>query len=402
VNIPYFIAVRYLFSKKKHNVINIISLVSVVGVAVVTMALIIVLSVMNGMNGMIDDSMQPFNSDIKILPVKGKTFTSDSLLFKDIKATKGLLYFSEVIEENTLVKYEKRQRPVIIKGVSLNYYKERENHISLLDGEFFLKKNGFDYVVPGRGVARDLGIGLNFVAPLEFYFPKRGKINLLNPARALNHEYAFSSSIFLSFDSFNTKYIFTSLAFARELFDLENKVSYLELDMDNSYDLFDIKDDLQEKLGKDFRVLTRYEQNESIYKMMKTEKLSVFFILAFILLIASFNIVGSLTMLILDKKDDINTLSYMGMKRKDIEKVFWNQGWLISVVGCSIGLLIGLTICFAQKYFELISIGINDMPYPVNVDFMDIIIVIGTVLLIGYIAARYPVQYLIKRLSKVD
>lgn len=352
------------------------------------------------MNGMIDNSMQPFNSDIKIMPTMGKTFTSDSLLYKDIKSTEGLLYFSEVIEENTLVKYEKRQRPVIIKGVSLDYYKSRENHISLLDGEFFLKKNDFDYVVPGRGVASDLGISLNFVAPLEFYFPKRGKINLMNPASALNREYAFTSSIFLSLDSFNTKYIFTSLDFARELLGLNNKVSYLELDIKDSYDLFDIKEDLQDKLGKDFRILTRYEQNETTYKMMKTEKITVFFILAFILLIASFNIVGSLTMLILDKREDINTLSNIGMQRKSIEKVFWNQGCLISIIGCFIGLVIGLLICFVQKYFGLISVGMNDMPYPVDIEFLDIIVVIGTVLLIGYIAARYPVQYLIKRLSK--
>lgn len=402
MNIPYFIAARYLFSKKRHNVINLISLVSVVGVAVGTMALVIVLSVLNGMYGMIHSSIDPFSADIKISPVEGKSFVSDSILYKDIKSIPGLNFFSEVIEENALVKYDSRQRPVSVKAVSFDYALDREKEILLTDGEFFLKKDGLDYVVPGYGVARDLGLGLSFITPLDFYFPKRGNTDISNPINAFNISHAFPSSIFLSEATINSKYIYCSIPFAQKLFSMEGRVSYLEMDIDDTYDLYDTKESLQKILGKDFKVQTRYEQNETLYKMMAMEKIAVFFILAFILLIASFNIVGSLTMLIIDKKEDINTLSYMGMQKKDIEKIFSTQGLLISLVGCLSGIILGISVCFVQKHFELIKIGrdgLRSFAYPVVVDFLDILLVIGTVLLIGYLAARYPVKYLIKRLG---
>jgi lipoprotein-releasing system permease protein len=402
VNIPYFIASRYLFSKKRHNVINLISYVSVVGVAVGTMALVIVLSVLNGMNGMIYSATDPFNADIKISPIEGKTFASDSVLYKKIKNLEGCVYFSEVIEENALVKYGTRQRPIVIKAVSSNYYKDRKNKISLFDGEFFFEDAGVDYIVPGRAVARDLGIGLSFITPIDFYFPKRGKADIHNPIKAFNISHAYPSAIFLFHESISGKYIYTSIPFAQKLLSLNGEVSYLEVDINDSYNLNEVKKTLQTIVGSDFKVSTSYEQNEILYKMMSMEKMAVFFILAFILLIASFNIVGSLTMLIIDKKEDINTLSYLGMQKKDIERVFWNQGWLISLFGCLVGVLLGVTVCYLQKTFEFIKLGGNgyrSFAYPVSVEFMDILLVTGTVLLIGYLAARYPVKYLIKRLS---
>jgi len=401
VNIPYFIASRYIFSKKKHNVINVISLVSVIGVAVVTMALVIVLSAFNGMHDMVSESVGPFSADIKISPKEGKHFISDSTVIDNLRKIEGVSYFTEVIEESSLVKYGKRQRPILLKAVSDDYFLKRGLVDKIVEGDSLLRGDGFQYIILGYGVARELGVGLSFVTPLDFYFPKRGKNDISNPLSSLNLSHAFPSGIFFIDATVNSKYVYTSIPFARKLFDLKYKCSYYEIDVKDSFDIEGVKEKIFDIVGDSYKVQNRYEQNETMYKVFKSEKAVTFLILAFILLIASFNIVGSLTMLILDKKDDIATLAYLGMQKKDLEKIFSNQGWIISVVGCFIGLVLGVIVVLIQQNFGIITTGAGliSLPYPVKLQGLDLLIVTGTVLLIGYIAARYPVRYLINRLT---
>jgi len=374
-------------------------LISVVGVAVGTMALVVVLSVFNGIDGLVSGMMGTFDSDIKIIPSVGKSFSPDSVMVERLKTLEGVVYFSEVVEESCLVKYEASQRPVILKGVSNDYAQEKGLDTMLYDGDFQLSKDGLDFVVPGFNVARDLGIGLNFVATLDFYFPKRKSSGFINPVNAFNKKYAHPSAIFSIQQELDSKYIFCSLDFADRLFEMKGKVSSFELNLAGD------KNVLQEKIsdivGDGFLVKNRFQQNETLYRMMNSEKMAIFFILVFILLIASFNIVGSLTMLIIDKRDDIEILSDMGMARENIQKIFWYEGWMITALGAFIGLAFGVLICFIQKEFGLLTLGGGGYivyAYPVEVLLKDLILILGSVLAIGYFASRLPVKFLVKRL----
>jgi len=399
MKLPYFIASRYLFSKKKHNVINIISLVSVVGVAIGTMAVVIVLSVFNGMDDMVRKNISPISADIKIAPIEGKSFLIDSLTYQKLIAIEGVKDISEVVEETSIVKYEKRQQPVVLKGISESFVKARGIESKLFDGEFYFKRDGFNYVVPGYGVARDLGVGLSFISTLDFYFPKRGTTDLSNPLNALKTAHAFPAGIFDMQTDINSKYVFTSVEFAQKLMGLGDRITAVEISLRGNQDKELLKEQIQAIVGDTFSVKNQYEQNETLFKMMESEKVAIFFILIFIILIASFNIVGSLTMLIIDKREDINTLSYMGMQKNDLQKIFWYEGWMISIVGALMGIVIGVVVCLMQQQYEILTIGSAEMPYPISIESTDIYIILGSVLLIGYIAARYPVQYLIKRLT---
>lgn len=368
-----------------------------------TIALVVVLSAFNGLASIIEDMIGPFRSDIKIVPVSGKYFTLSDSIDNILKKDSSICYYCSVIEENALIKYENKQRTIRLKGVPEKYFRDRKLSKKIVEGDSEFKIDNFNYVIVGSGVSRDLGIGLSFVSSVDFYFPKRGKINSLNPANSLTMRYAFPSGIFSLDQDINSKYVYSSLEFADSLFDLKGKVSYLEVDIKPNIDLSIFKNELKSIFGDSFKVLDKYEQNESMYKIMKSEKMVVFFILIFILLIASFNIIGSLTMLILDKKSDIDTLKSLGMSKQDIEKIFYKQGWCISIIGCGIGLIVGIGICLLQEHFGLITVGQNamsDVAYPVKLLPQDIIGIVCTVLLIGYIAARYPVRYLINRLVK--
>lgn len=399
MRVSFFISRRYLFSKKKQSVINIISLISVVGVALGTMALVVVLSVFNGIDGLVSGMMGTFDSDIKITPAQGKSFSPDSLMVERLKNLEGISYFSEVIEESCLVKYEDSQRPVILKGVAYDYGIEKGLDTLLYDGDFQLRKDGLDFVIPGYGVARDLGIGLNFVAALDFYFPKRNSSSYMNPINAFNKKYAHPSAIYSIQQEIDSKYIFCSLDFADRLFDMKGKVSSFEINLkgDNN----ELQEKISEIVGRGFIVKNRYQQNETLYRMMNSEKMAIFFILIFILLIASFNIVGSLTMLIIDKRGDIEILSDMGMTKCDIQRIFWYEGWMITALGAVVGLVLGTLICFIQKEFGILTLGGGGYiahAYPVDVLLTDLILILSSVLGIGYIASKLPVKFLVKRL----
>jgi len=399
LNLPFHIAKRYLFSKKKQNVINIISLISVIGVTIGTMALVIVLSAFNGFDGLIRDLFGSFDPDLKILPTKGKTFVPDSA-FEQIRTMENVVFYSEVLEENALLKYGNRQRPAIVKGVDDEFTLMTGIDTMMVEGSFVLNRPKHQFAVLGYGVALNLGVGLTFVDPIKFYVPKRTAKLGQNPMDAFTTEYLYPSGYFTIQQDFDSKYVLVPLDFARKLFSYTNEVSAIELSVKNQNEIEHVKDQVQALLGNDFVVKNRFELHDVLFKMMQSEKMAIFVILAFILIIASFNVIGSLTMLILDKKQDIATLRSMGADQKTIQKVFLIEGWLISVSGAAIGVLLGVVICFLQIKFGFITLPgggefiVNS--YPVDVHFTDIFIIFTTVVLIGYVASRFPVRYITK------
>ncbi|MBL4560933.1 MAG: FtsX-like permease family protein [Labilibaculum sp.] len=375
-------------------------MISVIGVAIGTMALVIVLSAFNGLNELIGAHFGSFDPDLKILPTKGKTFIPDST-FEKIRKMENVVFFSEILEENALLKYGNRQRPAIIKGVDEEFTLMTGIDTMMVEGQFVLNSGKHQFAVLGYGVALDLGVGLTFTDYIKFYVPKRNAKLGHNPMDAFSTEYLYPSGYFTIQQDFDSQYVLVPLDFARKLFDYTNELSAIELSIRNQDEVEDIKEEIQTLLGDDFQVKNRFELHDVLFKMMQSEKMAVFFILAFILVIASFNVIGSLTMLILDKKKDIATLRSMGAEEKTIQKIFLLEGWLISLSGAAIGVVFGLIICFLQMKFGLVSISSNGAfimdSYPVDVHFTDIFIIFTTVVTIGYAASRYPVRYITKR-----
>lgn len=405
MNLAFHIAKRYLFSKKKQNVINIISIISVVGVTVGSMALVIVLSAFNGLNGLIEDLYGSFDPDLKISPSKGKTFVPDST-FEQIKKLENVIFYSEVLEENALLKYGNRQRPAIVKGVDEYFTLMTGIDTMMVDGNFVLDSGKHSFAVLGYGVALDLGVGLTFVDPIKFYVPKRNAKISHNPLEAFSTEYLYPSGYFAIQQDFDSQYVLVPLQFARSLFSYKNEVSAIELAIDDPDKIEKAKEQIQTILGDGFTVKNRFELHEVLFKMMQTEKMAIFFILAFILIIASFNLIGSLTMLILDKKADISTLRSMGATQKTIQNIFLLEGWFISLLGASLGIALGIGICLLQIKFGLVKFAGNGAfitnYYPVSIHFSDIFIIFTSVVLIGYVASRFPVRYITKHFLRFN
>lgn len=398
MKLSFFIARRYLFSKKKQNAINIISAISVAGVAIGTTALIVILSVFNGIDLILQKSTDSMTPDLIISPVKGKFANFDSLAYRALIAHSDIDYFNPVVEENALLKYGDRLKPVVVKGVIPDYGIVTGLQENIIQGEFHLREGDLYTSVVGQGVAAELGIGLNYLTPLVFYYPNK-EASSLNAA--LNTESVFPAGFFSSQQGVDNKYILTDINFARKLFRLDHQISKIEIKLKNPEILKKIKAQLQKISGENFKVEDKYEINRSFYAMMKSEKLVVFLILLFILFIASFNIVGSISMLILDKKEDLATYKALGMTSPKIISVFRTEGNLITYVGAFIGLVLGVLICFLQQTFGFIKLGEGNYiieAYPVKLVFGDIAFILLTVLLIGYIASYFPVKYLIKKL----
>lgn len=398
MNFSFYIAKRYLFAKKSKNVINIISAISVVGVSIGTMALIVILSVFNGFDNLVQSLFNSFDPDIKITIKEGKTFSSGAERIQNLKKLKGVLYMSEIIEENALLKYDDRQYIVTVKGVSDEFLNMSGIDSMIIDGEFILKKNKNNYAVIGQGVAINLAVGLNFITPINIYVPKRTQKVSLNPEKAFSRKYIFPSGIFAIQQDFDSRYIIVPIDFARDLLDYTNEVSAIELKLDPAFNQNEIQKEIKNYLGTGYEVKNRFEQQELLYKIMKSEKWAIFLILTFILIIASFNVIGSLTMLIIEKKKDIETLRNLGTNLSVLRKIFLFEGWMISILGAVLGLLTGTIICRIQQYFGLIKIqGSGSFvidTYPVSMEFPDFIYVFVTVLFIGYLAAWYPVRYI--------
>jgi lipoprotein-releasing system permease protein len=401
LNFPFYIAKRYLIAKKSRNVINIISAISVIGVSVGTMALIVILSVFNGFDNLVQSLFNSFDPDIKITKKEGKTFSAGVEKIKNLKSRNGILYMSEVLEENALLRYGDRQYIAIVKGVSDDFIKMSGIDSMIIDGEFVLKNDKNIFAVIGQGIAFNLSVGLNFITPINIYVPKRTQKVLLNPENAFKRKYIFPSGIFAIQQEFDSRYIIVPISFARELLDYTNQVSAIEIKLDPAYNQAEIQEEIRNYLGNEYEVKNRFEQQELLYKIMKSEKWAIFLILTFILIVASFNVIGSLTMLIIEKKKDIETFRSLGTNISVLRKIFLFEGWMISILGAILGLITGTLICWVQQSFRLIKIqGSGSFvidTYPVNMESQDFIYVFLTVLLIGYLAAWYPVRYITRK-----
>lgn len=401
MNFSFYIAKRYLFARKSKNVINIISAISVVGVSIGTMALIVILSVFNGFDNLVQSLFNSFDPDIKITIKEGKTFSSGAERIQNLKKLKGVLYMSEIIEENALLKYDDRQYIVTVKGVSDEFINMSGIDSMIIDGKFILKENRNNFAVIGQGVALNLAVGLNFITPINIYVPKRTHKASLNPEKAFSRKYIFPSGIFAIQQDFDSRYIIVPIDFARDLLDYSNEVSAIELKLDPVFNKNKIQEEIKKHLGTGYEVKNRFEQQELLYKIMKSEKWAIFLILTFILIIASFNVIGSLTMLIIEKKKDIDTLRSLGTNLSVLRKIFLFEGWMISILGAILGLMTGTIICWIQQHFGLIKIQGSDSfvidTYPVNIELPDFIYIFLTVLFIGYLAAWYPVRYITRK-----
>jgi lipoprotein-releasing system permease protein len=401
LNFSFYIARRYLFAKKTRHAINIISSISVGGVTIGTMALIIILSAFNGLDNLVRSLFSTFDPDLKITITEGKTFSSEHEKIKKLKDHEGILYLSEVIEENALLRYGDKQFIATVKGVSDDFVEMSGIDSMIYDGKFLLKDQKNSYAIVGQGIASTLSIGLNFITPIQIYVPKRTKNIILTPDKAFNRKYIFPSGIFAIQQDFDSKYVIVPIDFARELLDYTVELSSIELKIDPAFDQDRVQKELQALLGSEFEVKNRFEQQEFVYKIMQSEKWAIFLILTFILIIASFNIIGSLSMLIIEKKKDIETLRNLGANLKLIRKIFLLEGWMISLLGAIAGLLLGGIICMLQQRFGLVKIQGGESfvidTYPVSMELMDFFFVFLTVLLIGYLAAWYPVRYITKK-----
>ncbi len=401
-----YIATRYLFAKKSRNAINVISAVSVAGVAVGTMALIIVLSVFNGLEDMINRIFTVFDPDLKITAVEGKVFTPDSSKIIRLSQTDGIEAFSLTLEENSLLKYGDRQYIATIKGVDENYSRVTGVENTITEGEFRLRsKGGRPETVVGTGVADYLGLNINFITHLHIYVPRRNASVNLDPENAFNDRYILPSGIFQIEHEFDSKYYFVPLDFARELLEYNFEISSIDIRLNNKTPLVEVQKKVKEIFGKNFLVQNRYEQKEIFYKVMRSERLAIFIILTLILLIASFNIIGSLTMLIIEKEKDIRILQSLGADNTLIRKIFLLEGWLISVIGALGGIISGFIICILQQKYGFLKLQSETLimnSYPVVVKLKDFIAVPATVLIIGFLAAWYPVRYLSKKYLSDD
>ncbi|MDH8702107.1 lipoprotein-releasing system permease protein [Dysgonomonadaceae bacterium PH5-43] len=400
MNLSFYIAKRYLFSKKKQNAINIISIVAVCGVAVATLAAVCTLSVFNGFQSLVSDMFSSFDPELKITPVKGKVFNPNDSLLLEIYSLPEIETISETLEDNAIVKYNERQVPVVMKGVQNNFQEIANTKSIMFDGEYILENEENNFAVLGFGVAVNLGVNANFIHPLDVYIPKRNtKINLVNPMTSINIGHPYIGGIFLiNQTSYDDYYMLVSIDFAREMLNYENEVSALEVKLKEGYNANTIKKQIKNILGDSYYVKDRYEQQESVFKMMNIEKWVSFLMLCFIVLIAAFNIIGSLSMLMVNKQNDIITLRNLGANNTLISRIFLFEGWLISLVGAVTGVILGVLLCLGQSHFGWIKLGnvqgafaVNS--YPVVVEFLDVMFIFIAVISIGFLIVLYPVKY---------
>lgn len=409
MNLPFYIARRYLFSKKKHNAINIISGISVCGVALATLALVCTLSVFNGFQDMVAGFFTAFDPELKITTRQGKVFDPQEAGIRQVRQLPEIDVWTETLEESAMVQYKDRQAMAVIKGVEDNF-EQLTSIDSLLygTGKFVLNDSVVDYGILGVELVSELGTGLQFVDPLQVYAPKRNaRVNIANPSAAFNRDYLFSPGVVfvVNQQKYDARYILTSLSFARRLFDYDTEVSAIELKLKPGSDTRAVQQKIQELLGEGFAVQDRYEQQEDVFRIMEIEKLISYLFLTFILAIACFNVIGSLSMLILDKREDVETLRKLGADDRLVARIFLFEGRLISFFGAVAGIGLGLLLCYLQQRFGLISLGGGNGSfvvdaYPVSVHVTDVIGVFVTVTAVGFLSVWYPVRYLSKRLLK--
>jgi len=400
VQLSYYIAKRYLISKKSHNLINVISLISVIGQAVGAAALIIVLSVFNGFEDVITSLYNTFDPDYVVTAMKGKTFHEQAFPEKKILTINGVKAIAGVVEEDALFKYADKQYIARIKGVSENY--PRVSHLDsiIIDGTLTLQEGDANFAIVGAGVAWYLNININNIRDLlSVYVPKRGKASSFNFTNAFNQMGIHPAGVFSVQQEFDQKYVFVPLRFARQLLDYSDEVTSMEIFLKPGADPDVVQSEINKILGPQYEIRNRLQQNQALYKVLKSERLIIFLILVFILILASFNMVGSLSILIVEKLKDIAVLKSMGAGKNLVRKIFTIEGLLISLAGSIAGLLFGLILLLLQQHYGLVGLGGSEgdfiiNAYPVKMVLSDFIYVFFTVLAIGLLATWYPVRYL--------
>lgn len=408
MNFPFFVARRYLFSKKSTHVINVISSISVIGVAVATMALVIVLSVFNGFHDLVATLFTSFDPQLKVVPVEGKTAPADDPILTQIRQLPQVDVATETVEDQALAVYQGRQAMVKIKGVDDNF--AEMSHITDIlygDGTFSLHAANLQYGTLGIRLAQTLGVGAQWDGFLKIYAPKKEEqlVDMANPSDGFVADSLNSPGVLFAVkqSKYDKNYIVTSISFARNLFGQQGMVSDLEIRLKPGSNLDAVKEEMQQIAGSKYRVLDRFEQQEDTFKIMSIEKLMAYIFLTFILVVACFNIIGSLSMLIIDKKNDVVTLRNLGANDKQITRVFLFEGRMIAVIGAVIGIGLGLLLCLLQQQYGFVRLGDSEGSfivdaYPVSVHYTDVAIIFFTVIAVGWLAVWYPVRALSKRL----
>lgn len=406
MNLSLYIAKRYLFSKKSHQVINIISGVAIAGIALATAAMVCTLSVFNGFQGIVAKQFSAFDADIKVTAASGKVITTDAPEIQQVAAIPEIESKSFCVEGKAMAGIGGKQAMVTIKGVDENFA-SLTNIQSILHGpgEFILSDGTDDYAVLGGGLAETLGCGVFFNTPLEIYVPNRqGNINLTIPARNFKKSELQSSGLvfILNQPEYDGEYIITSDRFARDIFSREaNEATSMELKLKGDANASKTKKEVEKILGSNYIVQDRYEQQESVYKVMQVEKMISYIFLTFILMVACFNIIGSLAMLIIEKRENMKTLRSLGAENKTIANIFVFEGAIISAIGAVIGIVAGVALSLVQQHFGLITMGSTDdfivESYPVEIIPGDVAIIFATVIVVGFITVWLPVKALTKR-----
>ena len=407
MNFPFYIARRYLFSKKSTHAINVISAISVVGVAVATMALVVTLSVFNGFHDLVASFFTQMDPQLKVTPMKGKTAPADDPILTKIRQLPEVEVATECLEDQALIMYGDRQMMVKVKGVEDNF--DKLTHIREIlegDGTFELHAADINYGIPGLGIAYQMGLGYTYQQPLKVYAPRReGQLDLTNPEEGFVEDELYSPGVVFSMKQgkYDRNYVLTSLRFTRNLFQQDGMLSSLELRLKPGSNFDRVKEKMQQLAAGKYDVRDRYEQQNDTFRIMKVEKLIAYIFLTFILMIACFNIIGSLSMLIIDKRRDVVTLRNLGANDRQISRIFLFEGRMISAIGALLGIVLGLLLCLLQQQYGIVRLGTSEgsfvvNAYPVSVHPWDIVIIFLTVLAVGFLSVWYPVRYFSRRL----
>ena len=402
MHLPYFIARRYLFARKSHNVINIISLISAIGIAVGSCALIMVLSIYNGFEDVVRGMYDKAMPDLAVTCDTSKYFRTDTEAFDSIRTLPFISSFDQTVEETVFLTYDKEEGTALLKGVEPQYTSNPDILSCIVDGEFSLMHGDVARAVSGRGLAVELGIMPRFLDPISVYFPARDReISLMNPAASLNKETFFPIGTFFSGNESYSDVLFVDIGRARRLIGLEeNEAGKVELRLTPEADAGKALEKVRNILGNGFTVKDKYMQNETVYRMMRIEKIVIFTILLFIIIVISCNVFGSLTMLIIEKREDIATLKYLGAKDSLIRRIFFNEGWMIIMSGAVTGILTGIILCVIQQHVGVIRMPGNFVVeyYPVVIKFQDVLATLAGIALIGLLITSIPTR---QTLSKV-
>ena len=394
---------RYLFSAKSHSVINVISAVSVVAVGVPVAAMIILMSVFNGFAGLVDGMQSAFDADLEVRPREGKMFMTDALPTDSIRSIEGVRGVSFALEQSALAEYGGRQVVITVRGVDDNYTDVLPMTDYVQTGEFELRLGEIEQACVGSSVAYRLGVRTFLDTPLNLYSPRRGEISTLLPIDAYTHRRTWPSGVFMISGDVDDSYILTTIELAQSLFDYDGRASQLLVDVRDDASLERTRQAVQTAVGDDFKVVTRLEQQAALYRIMKYEKWGIFFISLLVLIIASFSIVGSLAMLIIDKRDNITTLRAIGARTEFVRSIFTGQGALIGLLGAAIGLVLGVGICWAQQHFGLIEMPGTTFVvryYPVEMKLTDILLIIAAMAIVTMAITQLTVRTMIRPTEK--